>query len=356
MQTTEKIEQKYAGQSEICSGSLSRPLFVVGVWRSGTSLLYSLLNQHSEIALMYEGELVVLKTLFWKPRNKWDWLTKWEFWNAALTRHHLDTNLIPSGAYDLKTAVKTAYIGYARQTKGANIWGCKSPNYYNSLPPLARLFPDARFIIIWRDLRGICDSILRAAKTSWFFRRKGMILRAILGYRKLKLDCDRLIAQGVDVYQLQYEDLVKAPDRAMAGVCAFLQVPFEPKVTSLLDADRSAIENARHHELVKGNQILASSEVADILPVPLRNKIESYIALWRKQSNNEWPVYPKSLSEAPRKLSLWVRAGDQLSFAAFRAWDLARTAVYPFCPSWIWGKYRNQKYRRQPLSRPKYES
>jgi len=356
MQSTEKIEQKYAGQSEICSGSLSRPLFVVGVWRSGTSLLYTLLNQHSEIALMYEGELVVLKTLFWKRRDKWDWLTKWEFWNAALTRHHLDTSRIPNGAYDLKTAVKTAYIAYARQTKDANIWGCKSPNYYNSLLPLARLFPDARFIIIWRDLRGICDSILRAAKTSWFFRRKGMVLRAILGYRRLKLDCDRLIAQGADVYQLQYEDLVQAPDQAMAGVCAFLQVPFETKVTSLLDADRSAIENARHHELVKGNQILAPSEVADILPVPLSNKIESYIALWRKQFNHEWPIYPKSLSEVPRKLSLWVRAVDWLSFAAFRAWDLARTAVYSFCPVWIWGKYRNQKYRRQPLSRPKYES
>jgi len=30
------------------------PVFVVGVFRSGTSLLYSLLNQHPEIGLMYE--------------------------------------------------------------------------------------------------------------------------------------------------------------------------------------------------------------------------------------------------------------------------------------------------------------
>ncbi|PYX45967.1 MAG: hypothetical protein DMG79_17915 [Acidobacteria bacterium] len=28
------------------------PLFVVGMWRSGTSLLYALLNQHPEIGLM----------------------------------------------------------------------------------------------------------------------------------------------------------------------------------------------------------------------------------------------------------------------------------------------------------------
>jgi hypothetical protein len=35
----------------------SNPVFVVGVFRSGTSLLYALLNQHPRVALMYECDV-----------------------------------------------------------------------------------------------------------------------------------------------------------------------------------------------------------------------------------------------------------------------------------------------------------
>src|SRR5271168_2083993 len=82
------------------------PLFVVGMFRSGTSLLYALLNQHPQIALMYEGDLAHLQALFWVPRDTMRWLRRWEFWNTALARHKFDTSLISDGIRDLKTAVK----------------------------------------------------------------------------------------------------------------------------------------------------------------------------------------------------------------------------------------------------------
>ena len=66
------------------------PVFVVGVWRSGTSLLHALLNQHPEIGLMYEAELPLLSSLFLGGRSKSDWPERWEFWNNALSRHGLD--------------------------------------------------------------------------------------------------------------------------------------------------------------------------------------------------------------------------------------------------------------------------
>src|SRR5215469_14137478 len=121
-----------------CADTWTGPVFVVGMWRSGTSLLYSLLNQHSEVALMYEGELAVLEPYFWIPRKKKDWLAKWELWNKALSRHRIESQCIPGGKYDLRSAIETAYIEYARQKKGAITWGCKSPNYCNLLSRLAR--------------------------------------------------------------------------------------------------------------------------------------------------------------------------------------------------------------------------
>src|SRR5579863_7407788 len=67
------------------------PLFVSGVWRSGTSLLYALLNQHPDIRLFYEGDLPVLWPMFHVGYSRKNWLERWEYWNAAVSRHGLDS-------------------------------------------------------------------------------------------------------------------------------------------------------------------------------------------------------------------------------------------------------------------------
>src|SRR6266496_3666877 len=66
------------------------PLFLVGIWRSGTSLLYTLMNQHPEIALLYEADLPMLRPLFFLRRKKAEWLARWDFWNDSLLRHRID--------------------------------------------------------------------------------------------------------------------------------------------------------------------------------------------------------------------------------------------------------------------------
>ena len=65
------------------------PLFVVSMWRSGSSLLYALLNKHPQVALMYESDLLLLKSVFLKPKALCDWGERWEFWNEAFQRHGL---------------------------------------------------------------------------------------------------------------------------------------------------------------------------------------------------------------------------------------------------------------------------
>jgi hypothetical protein len=48
------------------------PLFITGMWRSGSSLLYALLNKHPQVKLMYEADLALLRPVFWKPSAR-DW-------------------------------------------------------------------------------------------------------------------------------------------------------------------------------------------------------------------------------------------------------------------------------------------
>lgn len=316
------------------------PLFVVGIWRSGTSLLYALLNQHPQIALMYEDDLVFLRPLFWVPRSTSNWLTKWDSFNGAITRHKVDSSHLPENIHDLKTALETVQRQYCQQKKGAAIWGGKSPTYFDLLSKLAGTFPNARFIIIWRDLTGICQSIAKAGEERTFFSRKGITLRALLGYRKLKRDCDWLLQKGFPVHQVHYEDLVSEPASVMKGVCGFLHIPFDPRMTMLEGADRSAIEEADHHSMVKSKEIREFRRNSESLSPALKAKIARYISLWRKQENGSWPLYPVSLEAAGDTPSITERVWDSVRYRILTLWYFIIPVVYSFVPLQAWETYR----------------
>jgi Sulfotransferase family len=332
------------------------PLFVVGIFRSGTSLLYALLNQHPQIALMYEDDLPHLHSLFWFRRDTSSWLNRWDCWNGALTRHKFDGARLPAGIRDLKSAARAVYLEYARQKKGATVWGCKSPTYHDEIVRLSRTFPNARFIIIWRDLRDICQSVLQAAHGPTFFRRKGMILRVLLGYREMKSQCDYLVAHGVPVHQIHYEELVRDPAVTMQAICQFLQIPFEPKMTSLHGADRSAIDDVRHHSLVKGERIVRSRKNSKTLLPTLKHKVERYLFMWREQFQGAWPVYPESLNGTKAGPSFRERVRDQVAYDILSFWHHAAPVVFSLVPLKLWGQYRKfinaRRYGREHRDRP----
>src|SRR5580693_10740294 len=69
----------------------SNQVFVVGVFRSGTSLLCSILNQHPKLALMYECDVWNFPRPLLKSRFRNNWAERIEFFNQALSRHKLVT-------------------------------------------------------------------------------------------------------------------------------------------------------------------------------------------------------------------------------------------------------------------------
>jgi hypothetical protein len=322
----------------------SGPVFVVGIWRSGTSLLYTLLNQHPQIALTYESDLFLLRSLFRGGSNKSDWLERWEFWNSALTRHHIDGAKLAARFPDYCGAATAVCKQYA----GAAIYGDKSPNYFDALPQLADDFPNARFIVIWRDLADTCSSIIRAAKGSSFFAKRGITDRALIGYRRLKRDCDTLTRRGALLHQIQYEEMIQSPESVMQGVCSFLQIPFDPVMTTLEGADRSAIYEAPQHAGVKSGRIRLERPREEVLPANLRAKIARYIILWNRESGGVWPIYPR-LPEAATPPSLLERVRDEAYFRILRAFDHFTAWVYCYAPiTWL----RSYRASKAPAALP----
>jgi hypothetical protein len=337
--TADKLQTK-AEVAGLTHNLGSGPLFVVGMWRSGTSLLYALLNQHSEISLMYEDDLPLLWPLFMGGKPRRDWLARWNFWNSAPQRHKIDLSSISATAPSLKAALEFTY-----KSLGSAIWGAKSPNYFDSMMTLASIFPNARFIIIWRDLSGICSSVTRAGERPSWFARVGMIHRTILGYHRMKLERDRLVSAGVEVHEIHYEHLVSNPTATMKGICEFLQIAYDPRMSSLKNADRSAVFDEGHHALVNSSEIVSSQQSRDVLSLRVKSKIARYARLWKDEYAGQWPVYT-SADASDRKKPSWLERGvDRLIYRTLRTYDLAIIFLYCFAPMYLLRGYRSLKRR-----------
>lgn len=330
--------------------SRSGPLFVVGMWRSGTSLLYSLMNQHPQIALMYEADLFLLRPLFSRKGSKRDWLGRWEFWNSALSRHNIPTGKIPQTVPDFAAGARAVWKEYA----GTAVMGEKSPNYFDCLQTLAQEFPDARFLVIWRDLADTCRSMVQARAGASFFSKPGILHRAVIGYHKLKQQCDALEQQGVPLHQIQYEEMVEAPAEVMAGICEFLAIPFDPRMSSLHGSDRSAIYAGSHHTRVKGEQIINSRRNEEVLSPRVARKIAGYVAYWQEKYKGDWPRFPQPRRSDSRQPGPAGRFLDELVFRGLRVVDQFTAFVYCYAPySWLqaYRYFKNRQYFSPEVAR-----
>ncbi len=285
---TTAVQHYDPGATNVCQ---LRPLFILSVWRSGSSLLYALLNQHSQIALLYEGELPQLQHLLRGHFRTGRWREKWEFWNQGPSRHNISINSMPSRVADAWDATRIVYQEFARR-KQAVIWGEKSPHWYDSALRIATKFPDAQFIFLWRDPNSVMESVARAAEGDHFFRKPGFLHRVLVGTERLRHAYEVLRSRGRSVYEINYEDLTSNPTKCMKRICKFLDVRFEPKIATLETADCSACFSGLHHAMVRGNRIVGNKEQARRLSTATQAKIARYISRWSRLSGGEWPKYP----------------------------------------------------------------
>ena len=319
------------------------PLFIVSMWRGGSSLLHVLLNKHPQVALMFEADLLLLRPVFMKPHFLNDWADRWELWNQAFSRHGLDARDFAMVRSEFKSVFEAVHSAYARR-KGATIWGDKSPNYHDQLLAMAKTFPGARFIILWRDPIDTIGATLRAAASgSRYFRKRGMPWRSLLGYGVFKRQCAQLKASGAAVHELHYEDLVRDTAAVMKRVCYFLQIPYDHTMCTLDGADRSAVYAGRHHNLLKENVIVSGTRVNPLDP-GLRRKAEQYVKLWRQADSSCVAAHVGLRQEFSVRLRF-----DQIRYRFYRALDAVIRVGFCFLPIPLLRLYRKAKQESNQL-------
>ncbi len=210
--------------------------FIVGRGRSGTSLLVSMLDQHSKIVIPPEAVFIMLLYSKYSKNKKlkkekifsfyndiWieRWLEKWDLNKNELKKDFLS---LPENA-SFNDLCKIIYYNYAKKRKkdGDYIIGDKNPQYSLFLKELILLFPEAKFIHIIRDYR---DNILSFKKV-----RFDLKFTTALAYRWVRYNKDILKMKNKypeKFISVQYEQLLKEPKQELIKICDFLSIKYNP--------------------------------------------------------------------------------------------------------------------------------
>ncbi len=262
--------------------SVNNPIFIVGVFRSGTSLLYSLLNQHPQISLMYECNVWDFPALLKRPRFSGNWLARQEFYNQALSRHRLIWGGSLRGLENVRTP-DDLYRIHSEQKGVATLWGEKSPFYSTRLKQLGRQYPNATFIFIWRNPVETYRSILLAGRTSAFFKKPGMLHRLIYHQEQLISQSAWLAKREARIRHINYDDLVDRPEQVCRNLCEFLEVKFDSAMLELAKADFSAVYDVPHQNHLRKGVIERQKFSEEIVPTAVTQKLERFHKRWQRR-------------------------------------------------------------------------
>jgi len=312
--------------------ALTNPVFVVGVLRSGTSLLYSLLNQHSQMAFMYECDAWNFPAALSGARFRGNWLERQEFFNQALSRHRLVYGKSLRGLENVRTP-DDLYVVFG-QGKGAALWGEKSPFYCCRLKQLAERNPQSPFILIWRDPVEVYRSIVHAGRATRFFRRAGMFSRLVRYHEKMIEQAAALEKAGARVYHVTYSDLIDNTSAVCEGICNFLGVPFEPQMLDLSSADLSAVYRAAQHDYLRQGVIRRQKLTNELLGARVIQKLERFRNRWNRLSPGKFDS-ANSTNET-REPSFFERVRHGVAGKLFCAWDDIKRVLFEFMPlDWL---------------------
>ncbi|MCC1480432.1 sulfotransferase family protein [Roseibaca sp. Y0-43] len=193
------------------------PVIVFGALRSGTTLLRLMLNAHPD--LNNPGEVDFL-TDHIRPAP--DAPTGWRYDMAALRSDRMFTAQaieIPEGldGLDLMDALLARLAAKSR--------GLLCVSMHRDLPLALRLLPGARVIHLLRDPRDVARSSVEMGWAGTLYHGADHWVRSELEWDKVR---DKLPADGWT--ELSFESLMCAPEQELGRICAFLGVPYSPKM------------------------------------------------------------------------------------------------------------------------------
>lgn len=205
---------------------MTKKLFILGVGRSGTSLLQTILHHHSEIFFLKENQILknILRGTFYNCENGFELHQKLKQ-TTNIDRVSTDSNFIdlssPLNAYN---SIIEKYI--SSQNKNLSYIGDKDPGNIDYFDQIFKTFPDSKFLLIVRDPRAVIASRMKA---EWS-RKYPFLFHPLVYYAQQKICFDKLEKNpSLPVLTITYHNLVNNPKQEMQRITNWLQLEYEEK-------------------------------------------------------------------------------------------------------------------------------
>jgi len=219
------------------------PIFIVGVQRSGTTLLSAMLSAHSELSCGPE-------THFFRRLSKInpDQITEVENWpenainfilsithtnfkskdrTSLIEKYKLSEKEIKNYLEDRPPSVSTILSSVTEQymqNTGKQRWIEKTPDHILHLEMIRKYFPSSPIIRIVRDPRAVALSL---KKVPWGAES---FLHALLTWKKLDLASDAFFSTDPFCHTIYFEKLLESPRMELENLCNFLNENFEEQM------------------------------------------------------------------------------------------------------------------------------
>jgi hypothetical protein len=221
--------------------------FIVGVPRSGTTLLRLMLDAHSQLAIPPEtGFILELLAQGFPARmaQRWRFVSKivpfrtgaWsnsleaffrtvtesQTWpDFLLSRREFKERLLGLQPFTSAGGLRAFHRLYAERF-GKPRWGDKTPTYLTHLRAIEKLLPESRFIHILRDGRDVALSVKHLPFAP------GESIETIAADWSTQIRVARQQGRACRHYlEVRYEDLVTRTTETLQRVCDFVAIPYE---------------------------------------------------------------------------------------------------------------------------------
>jgi len=235
------------------------PIFIVGVHRSGTTLLRYMLSSSPRIYIPPESDFIP-RFFAQDPHEKLSQDRVAHLLNVIFTSYRFSKEW-QGGPPDPQQLFEkmdepapwafldALYSTYAYQ-HGAVRWGDKTPIYTSYLPLVHQLFPDAQFVHVIRDGRDVALSTLDKWGASEL--HVDIYYAARIWVRRIRQARSASKALEPELYrEVRYEDLVQDPAGELQAICDFLGEPFFPQMTQQHQYARSRVSPGSFHAPVR---------------------------------------------------------------------------------------------------------
>lgn len=198
---------------------MQSPIFIFSLPRAGSTLLQRILMSHEKICSVAEPWLLLPQIFALRKKGM---LSKYSSLTANQGISSFIQNL-PEGRKDYNESLsKFVYELYEKQCQNQEVYFLdKTPRYYLIIDEIVELFPDAKFIFLFRNPVHIYASIIN----TW---GKGRLNRLFSNYYDLTIGF-KALSEGYEKHKgrsisLRYEDLITNSKEELKRLLDYLEI------------------------------------------------------------------------------------------------------------------------------------